>query len=91
MKYNVNGKIIDIETDWRIMGQEGYLMNDTLEYRKYLKSMCFEDFTQCEFCWDTFEEGEKVYWSPKERVWVCKECYNDFKEHFKWEVNIIND
>jgi Fe-S-cluster formation regulator IscX/YfhJ len=76
--------------DWRIMGQEGYLLNKQLQYRKFSRAICFEDFTQCEFCWDTFDDDpenpKNAYYEPISRVWICEKCYRDFLEHFHWTV-----
>ena len=35
--------------DWRLMGQEGYLMRAHLQHRKFDRSICIEDFDQCDF------------------------------------------
>ena len=76
--------------DWRIMGQEGYLMNSTLQYITYSRDLCVDDFLQCEFCWDKFDEDPehplKAYYEPKKKCWICEECFKDFKEHFHWTV-----
>lgn len=76
--------------DWRIMGQEGYLMNSVLQYVTYSRDLCVDDFLQCEFCFDKFDEDpehpQKAYFDPKQKCWICEECFRDFKEHFHWTV-----
>ncbi len=79
--------------DWRIMGQEGYLLNCHLQYRTYSRDLCRADFLQCEFCWDKFDEDanhpKKAYYEPKGQYWICEKCFNDFKEHFHWTVEEV--
>ena len=77
--------------DWRIMGQEGYLLDKVLIYIQFDRSLCIEDFDKCEFCSKAFDEGktqnEFAYFEPNNRVWICKDCFNDFKDHFRWTVH----
>lgn len=79
--------------DWRIMGQERYLMNKRLQCMKFDRSICIEDYTQCEFCWCTFDEDPNeplmAYFEPNEKVWICEECFNDFQKYFHWEIDKI--
>lgn len=81
---------VDWDTDWRIMGQEGYLMDREVVYRKFDRSICVEDFDQCEFCWAVFdkdpENPEFAYHVPSEKVWICEECFEDFLPFFHWKV-----
>ena len=76
--------------DWRIMGQEGYLLNCRLQHRTYSRALCRADFLQCEFCWDKFDEDpqhpKKAYFEPKGQYWICEKCYEDFKDMFEWTV-----
>ena len=32
--------------DWRIMGQEGYLLKKHLQHRQFCRDICKEDFTE---------------------------------------------
>lgn len=81
--------------DWRIMGQEGYLMNKRLQHRRFSRALCVEDFDQCEFCWAIFDKDRAhplpAYFEPEKKVWVCEECFRDFQEHFHWTVEEITD
>lgn len=81
--------------DWRIMGQEGYLMGKSLQYRKFRKELCHEDYDQCDFCWECFDRDNSTpmhaYFVPEERLWICERCYKDFREHFQWTVEEIDD
>ena len=79
--------------DWRIMGQEGYLLNKELEYRKFDREIAVDDFIQCEFCWDTFDDDPNnphdAYYEPETKVWVCEKCFSDFYKRFHWSVKIV--
>ncbi len=76
--------------DWRIMGQEGYLMNEPLQYRRFDRSICVEDFLQCEFCWAAFDEDPenplKAYFAFHQKCWICEQCFQDFQKYFHWTV-----
>ena len=76
--------------DWRLMGQEGYLMNKILEYRNFDRKLCVLDFDQCDFCYECFDEDPEhplnAYFEPEEKVWICEECFNYFKPFFHWKV-----
>ena len=80
--------------DWRIMGQEGYLLGKHLEHRRFRIELCHEDFTQCEFCWDTFNMvdgvSSRAYFSPEEKVWICEKCFTDFCKYFQWTVQEVD-
>ncbi len=81
--------------DWRVMGQEGYLMNKHLQHRKFDRSIVFEDFDQCEFCWAVFDKDKDnpltAYYCPEEKVWICEKCFNDFVRFFHWTVEEMQD
>ena len=81
--------------DWRIMGQEGYLIGKTLQYRRFDRKLVREDFDQCEFCWEVFDEDKNnplpAYFEPTGQYWICETCFRDFREHFFWEVEILED
>ena len=79
--------------DRRIMGQEGYLKNKRLQHRKFNRLLYFEDFGQCDFCYDDFRENTSgppmAYYEPITNHWICECCYNDFKDHFEWNVEEV--
>ena len=76
--------------DWRIMGQEGYLMGKTLQHRRFQQALSVDDFTQCEFCWACFDEdgnnSSMAYFEPINKVWICEKCFHDFLNYFNWSV-----
>ena len=76
---------------WRLQGQEKILGNkqlikvDIYSFKnKMQKKDAFHE--HCEFCWDKVEENqdEKWYCSLDNYRWICRNCYNDFKEKFKF-------
>ena len=42
----------------------------------------------CLFCWEkAITNAEKVFYCTEDmRVWICCECFNDFKDKFQWVV-----
>jgi len=80
------------ENDWREMGQERYLKGISLTWKKYTATPENEDHNHCEFCFKKFMEivGEDIltegYASKDNKHWVCKQCFTDFKEEYKWKI-----
>ena len=58
------------------------------ESRKYLNGEDIQVFwhEHCEFCWEkAMTDTEGVFYCTKDRYyWVCKKCFEDFKEKFGW-------
>ena len=81
-----------INKDWRLQGQESYLMEVSLKFQSYEPANPKNDHDHCEFCSrkfmkfsnsDSLTEG----YTTKDRYrWICKNCFKDFKETFKWKV-----
>lgn len=80
------------ENDWRLTGQEKYLKGVTLYWREYTRSSESRDHDHCEFCWakfmvedhpDVLHEG---YTTEDEYRWICKKCFEDFKEILAWKI-----
>lgn len=80
------------ENDWRLRGQEDYMQEMEFQYIKFC-SKGGSLHTHCEFCWHKFMEGSEGikdcspygYCSLNEKYWVCKECFEDFKDIFHWK------
>ena len=74
------------KNDWRLMGQEQYLKNVKLIKAKYKAPSKRWDHDHCEFCTDRFMEYEgclrEGYCTEDRKIWICEECYQDFKEMF---------
>jgi len=77
--------------DWRLQGQEEYLLGVRLVWKKYTRYSENWDHDHCEFCYAIFmeEEGPNVlhegFATEDNYRWVCQACYHDFKEMFKWK------
>lgn len=75
--------------DWRLRGQEDYLLGKTLYFRKWKAPKKDLDHYHCEFCWDKFSEYPDTlhegYTTEENYYWICPTCYNDFKEMFQWK------
>jgi len=80
--------------DWRLMNQEKFLKNMELKFHKYEKSSATWDHDHCAFCTKKFVESyteietctNEGYSTLDNYYWICKECYEDFKEMFNWTI-----
>lgn len=74
--------------DWRLTDQEQYLMNRTLIRKEYTIPLPAHE--HCDFCWKTFSlaPGDLSwgYTTLEEDVWICDQCFEDFREQFEWKV-----
>ena len=82
---------MNFKDDWRDTGQEDYLMGVKLFFKKYSTYSETWDHDHCDFCKaklsvlmpDCETEG---FATEDNYRWICKRCFEDFKDHFKWEV-----
>jgi len=77
--------------DWRLTSQENYLKNVELFYKIYSDRKTETDHDHCEFCLATFSDAihdalKEGYTTANDYWWVCKECFEDFNEMFRWKV-----
>jgi hypothetical protein len=76
--------------DWRLQGQERFLIGATLSRKKYKKYRSDWEHDHCEFCSKKFSEQpddtNEGYVTPDGYHWICDECFADFKDRFKWKV-----
>ncbi len=80
--------------DWRLMGQEKYLFGKTLVFKPYTQNKLNPkwDHDHCSFCFAKFMVNDlpnmlhKGYCTEDEYYWICSNCYNDYKERFKWKL-----
>ena len=88
--------------DWRLMGQERYLMGVSLRWKPYYRWS--EDWTHdhCEFCGTRFVAADDPYRKPNDLHdgyavlahrgfpddyrWICEACRADFEGMFGWEL-----
>ena len=78
--------------DWRLQGQGKYLSGARLRWRAWHPHRPGWDHDHCEFCWaklaDSGEEGtvREGYVTDDDHRWICRACFNDFREQFGWVV-----
>lgn len=73
-------------SDWRITNQHRYLDDVDLVWDKFQKHG-LTDHVHCEFCMVKFpQEVEFGYRTIDSKHWICKECYEDFKNEFHWRL-----
>ena len=82
--------MIDYKSDWRFTNQNKYLINKVFKYKKY--DIPYPEHSHCEFCWRKFGAGGDIqegYTSMEDihDIWICPECFNDFKEMLLNECN----
>jgi len=77
---------IVIKDDWRIRNQAKYLKGREFVYAKYEALNSHWEHEHCEFCILKISEGEYAYCTTDEYYWVCKSCFNDFKDSFAFSV-----
>ena len=78
-----------MEKDWRLLnGQEEYLHGIALIHHSYRPADSTNDHDHCEFCMIKFGKGDddlkQGYSTEDGNIWICAQCYNDFKTLFKW-------
>ena len=78
------------EVDWRLQGQENYLKGVKLIARVY-NAVKGWDHDHCEFCGAKFSNNEgdlhQGYSTVDSYHWICKDCFNDFKDQFEWTID----
>jgi hypothetical protein len=82
----------DAADDWRLQGQERFLHGVTLHRAHWVAWRPGWDHDHCEFCWTKFG-GEELpdalhvgYTTEVCYRWICEQCFEDFRERFKWRV-----
>jgi len=78
------------KNDWRLTIQGEYLTNARVVLKKFEVVRPDWDHEHCCFCWDKFSEYDgdlhEGYCTLDGKHWICKECFNDFKEMFGMTV-----
>jgi hypothetical protein len=81
--------------DWRLTNQESYLTGRTLRWVMWWSDTPRWDHDHCAFCWVTFMRepwaGDPTiqlegYVTEDNAQWICKDCFEDFRERFGWQV-----
>ena len=75
--------------DWRLNNQIDYLFEKVIQKKQYSFSS-ENDHEHCEFCWNKIsiypEDLHFGYYEPDSKSWICEDCFNDFKDLFKWSI-----
>jgi hypothetical protein len=82
------------EDDWRLTGQEQYLFGVSLSWKAWKRPVSNPgwDHDHCDFCWKKFSDIDhpeivhEGYATTDSKHWICRECYNDFRETFRWQI-----
>jgi hypothetical protein len=89
MEQRMDSDELDAKSDWRLMGQDKYLMNAQMVFSKYESSSCW-DHDHCAFCFAKFSDSDKSlhygYYTSDRNHWICENCFSDFKDMFRWQV-----
>ena len=78
------------DSDWRLTGQERYLLGARLHLSRYRARSPLWDHDHCEFCLAKFSENsdstarQQGYTTDDEDHWICSECFRDFQEQFQF-------
>ena len=77
-------------SDWRLQGQERFLHGVALSWSSYKPYRGGWDHDHCEFCGKKFavKDGDfsEGYMTRDGYHWICKGCFEDFKQRFGWTV-----
>jgi len=81
------------DKDWRLTNQLSYMKGATLSWRTWEAPSETWDHDHCQFCGARFSESTAAdveragYMTADEHErWVCKQCFEDFREMFEWRL-----
>ena len=81
------------ENDWRLTGQEAYMTGITLKKirpAEYAKTLLKPELwhEHCEFCMEEINQHTKkpCYCTLDNYRFVCENCFSDFAESFRWNI-----
>lgn len=80
------------DDDWRLMGQERYLLARVWTWKNYKNYRVGWDHDHCEFCGAKFMQGSTAdtlhegYVTGDDYHWVCAGCFEEFRVKFRWKV-----
>jgi len=78
--------------DLRIEIYDGELIGAEFQLKKFVPTKT-NDHEHCYFCWQKITaldienvDKEGYCTKTKREIWVCKECFNDFKKQFEFKL-----
>jgi hypothetical protein len=80
------------EDDWRIHGQDRYLLGAVLHFSVYRAPRKGWDHDHCAFCWAKFMEAQwpetlqAGYTTDDVFHWVRPQCFDDFQSRFQFTI-----
>ena len=80
------------KNDWRLKRPRKYLEKITLHWTTFQPFKKGMESDHCEFCWAKFVTQPKPdaqhegYSTLDHYYWICKNCFEDFKDMFHWNV-----
>ena len=82
--------------DWRLGGSAFRLLEKHLLHRTFERTISIEDYDTCDLCYERFDDEDpvhpkKAYYCPTEHCWICEACFQDFKEHFHWTADEVQE
>jgi hypothetical protein len=81
--------------DWRLgWGKDDFLRGAVFVWEEYSAPSEAWDHDHCAFCWQKFMEVDRpdverfgyVTDTEVQEWWVCRGCFEDFRERFGWQV-----
>jgi hypothetical protein len=80
--------------DWRLSWGQDFLRGAVFRWEEYLAPSEVWDHDHCAFCWQKFMEVDHpsiqrfgfVTATDVQEWWVCRDCFEDFREQFGWQV-----
>ena len=78
--------------DWRLGSKKKYLQGVTLQWKRYTKYRPGWEHDHCAFCLKEFMDADRPevlregYATDDNYYWICKQCYEDFREPFQWKL-----
>ena len=77
--------------DWRLTNQQRYLQNAEFSCAEYVAPRQGWDHDHCVFCMSKFMQGQEDtltegYVTTDGQHWICKPCFEDFKQEFEFKV-----
>jgi hypothetical protein len=82
------------DDDWRLMAQDGYLLDRAMRLTPWFALRPDWDHDHCSFCsakiWDRAsgeDEFDSGYVTADDQYhWVCEACFDDLCDRFRWTV-----
>jgi hypothetical protein len=84
-----------LDFDWRLgWGKGDFLRGAVFTWEDYTAPSESWDHDHCAFCWQKFMELDRpeversgyVTDTAVQEWWVCRRCFEDFREQFGWQV-----